>query len=154
MIVTLGRLRTWLSTLKPQQSRDHFQAFQGTRVRWKKSSNIRPAMKSRTSFSKFISYQMTLFKGSLISEGNLTLVPLPIERCQITPLIRKFEYVVYCLGAENSNSLLSNLAPFLGNGTKIKIPSDMQPPLLTLSSIKREKRILKTFFRSSFSQKC
>ena len=73
-------------------------------------------------------------KGSLNSEGILTLVPLTKKRCQkrgqISSLSRKFEFPtlfskqliqLFCLGAR--------FGTYSGNGTKIKIPSEIKPPL-------------------------
>ena len=72
----------------------------------------------------------THFKGELISEGILTLVPLPTKGAKSNPW------------AENLNKLFTekvrkfkfsvqgrDLASFVGKGTKFKIPSEIKTPL-------------------------
>ena len=62
---------------------------------------INAVLETDLSFMKF-QYFRLLPKGGLISEGILTLVPLPTK---------------------------SGLSPVFGNGTKVKIPSEISPPL-------------------------
>ena len=71
----------------------------------------------------------TPIKGGLISEKYFDFGPIAKKRYQIT--------------AENLNQLFTvmggkfklsaqgrDLAPFVGNGTKVKIPSEIKPPLI------------------------
>ena len=73
----------------------------------------------------------TFTKGGLISEVILSLVPLPTKGAK-SLLRRKFEFP-----SKTVNNLLfkfsaqeSNLAPFVGDGNKVKITSEIKPPLL------------------------
>ena len=62
-----------------------------------------------------------LCKGGLISEDILNLVPNHAPEQKI---------VVYYFGQEIQISAQGHdLAPFVGNGTKVKIPSEINPPL-------------------------
>ena len=69
-------------------------------------------------------------KCGLTSEGILILVPLPTKGAK-SLLRRKFEFP-----SKTVNNLLfkfsaqeSNLAPFVGDGNKVKIPSEIKPLL-------------------------
>ena len=75
-------------------------------------------------------------KGGLISEGILTSVLLP-TKCAKSLLSRKFEFP-----GLNSKQLIifsaqeSDLAPFVGNGTKVKKKlSDIKPPFRGVDSL-------------------
>ena len=66
-------------------------------------------------------------KGSLISEGILSLVPLPKKGVKSRPwaeslnfpaLYSKHLIQIFCSGAR------------FGNGTKVRIPSEIKPPLV------------------------
>ena len=74
-------------------------------------------------------------KGDLISESILTLVPLP-KRCQITPLSRNLKTLLTgrCRKFKFSAQMI-DLAPFVGNETKIRIPSEIKRAL----ALRREK---------------
>ena len=73
-------------------------------------------------------------KDGLISEGILTLVPLPEKCAKSRPLRSKFKYVVYCKGREiQSFCSGANLASFVGNVIKVKLSSEVKPPLDPLS---------------------
>ena len=73
-------------------------------------------------------------KGGLISK----IGPIVNKRCQITPLSRKWnnlytlprEVQIFCSWSDDSD-----LTTFVANRTKVKIPSDIKPPLVL---IKRE----------------
>ena len=70
-------------------------------------------------------------KVGLIKESILTSVPLLRKGAKFTPLSRKFEYLS-CLLLRAGNS--RDLTPFVGNGTKVKILSEIKPPsAVTLS---------------------
>ena len=67
-----------------------------------------------------------LTKGGLISEGILTLVPLPTK--SVKSLSRKFKFRVPIQAY--SNFLLRRvICHLLCNGTKVKITSEIKPPL-------------------------
>ena len=56
-------------------------------------------------------------KRNLISEGILTLVPLPKKKCQICPLSRKFEFPAFTVNNLFKFSAQGrDLAPFFGYG--------------------------------------
>ena len=81
-----------------------------------------PKLNSRLTYLLLATLQF--IKGGLISEGALNLVPLPIKGAKSLP------------GSENLNNLFylfsvqwSDLAPFFGSRTKIKIPCEIKPPL-------------------------
>ena len=64
-------------------------------------------------------------KGSLISEPILTKKKVPNHSPE-----QKSRISCLLLRAENSNLLLSSdLSLLVGNGTKVKIPSEIKPPL-------------------------
>ena len=72
----------------------------------------------------------SLTKGGLISEGILTLVPLPTKVAK-SLLSRKIEFLpitvddlVFKFSAQERD-----LALFVSNGTKVKIFSEIKPPL-------------------------
>ena len=69
-------------------------------------------------------------KGDLISESILTLVPLPIKVAKSIPRAENLNKLFIVMDGKLKFSVQgSNLAPFVGNGTKIKIPSEIKPPL-------------------------
>ena len=51
---------------------------------------------------------------------TLVVVPLPIKGAKLQIKL----FIEFKFSAQESD-----LAPFIGNGTKIKIPSEMKPPL-------------------------
>ena len=56
------------------------------------------------------------------------LVPTP--RCPISPLSRKSEFSPpFTVNIFKCSAQGTDLTPFLGNGTKVKVPSDIKPPL-------------------------
>ena len=67
------------------------------------------------------------FKGSLISDGILTLVPLPIKGAKLLPWAENLNklFTVLC-GKFIFSAQGSDLAPFVGNGTKFKLPSEIK----------------------------
>ena len=70
-------------------------------------------------------------KGDLISEGILNLVLLPTKDAKSHPKAENLYFLPFSV----NNSLFKfsaygqDLASFVGNGTKIKIPSEIKPPL-------------------------
>ena len=64
-------------------------------------------------------------KGSLITEGILTLVPLPTKGAK-SLLSRIFEFSFHF---SKLTAQESNLIPFVINGAKIKIPYENKRPL-------------------------
>ena len=72
-----------------------------------------------------------MHKGGLISESILTLVPLPTKGAESLPWEEKSNFPPFSV-----NNLLkfsaqgSDLAPFVGNGTKPKIPFEIKQELL------------------------
>ena len=72
-------------------------------------------------------------KGGLISEGILSLVPLPTKGAKAHPwaehlnfppiTVNKLHIQIFCSGPGN------DFAPFVGNGTNIKRLSETKPPL-------------------------
>ena len=90
-----------------------------------------------------------MFKGGLISEDIFNLDPLPKKRCTMTLLSRKFEFPASNLvnNLFKFSAQESDLAPFFGNGTKVKIPSEMNLPLGELRQARGQKLGFKiTFF--------
>ena len=71
-----------------------------------------------------------VIKGSLISEGNLNLVPLPIKNAKLLPWAEKLNFPPIALNKLSKLSAQgSDLALFIGDRTKVKIPSEIKPPL-------------------------
>ena len=66
------------------------------------------------------------FKGGLVTEGILTLVPLPTKGAESLPWNLNFPPLenLFKFSAQGSN-----LAPFVGNGTEVKILSEIMPQL-------------------------
>ena len=79
-----------------------------------------------------ISRQSKIFfwpNGSLISVNYLVdFGATANKRCQISPLSRKFEFPA--LYSKQLILIKFDFAPFDGNGTKVKIPSEIKPPLV------------------------
>ena len=69
-------------------------------------------------------------KGSLISEGIMTLVPLPTKSVKSRPWAESLNklFTEKC-GKFKFSAQGRDLAPFVGNGTKVKMPSEIKPPL-------------------------
>ena len=71
-------------------------------------------------------------EGGLISEGilNLVMVPLPTKGVKSLPWAENLNFPPFTV-----NNLIKfsaqgrDLAPFFDNGTKVKIPSEIKPPL-------------------------
>ena len=71
-----------------------------------------------------------MIKGGLISEGILSLVPLPKLGAKSCPWAEKLNKLFNEKGGKFKLSAQGqNLAPFFGNGTKVKIPSKIKLPL-------------------------
>ena len=69
-------------------------------------------------------------KGGLISEGILTLVPFPTKCAPNLAPEQKIWISCLLKRAGNSNFLLGQiLVSFVGNVSKVKIPSEIKPPL-------------------------
>ena len=69
-------------------------------------------------------------KGGYISEGILILVPLPrkgAKSCHWADNLNFPPITVNNLFKFSTQG--SDLAPFIGNGTKVKIPYEIKPPL-------------------------
>ena len=66
------------------------------------------------------------YKGGLISKSILTWVPLPRKAENLNKLFtikgRKFKF----------SAQKTDLAPFVGNWTKVKIPSEIELPSIRL----------------------
>ena len=70
-----------------------------------------------------------LNKGTLILEGILTLVPLPTKSAPNSPMSRKFEFpTIYSKQLIQTFCSGEKFGTFFGNGTKVKIPSQIKPP--------------------------
>ena len=70
--------------------------------------------------------------GGGIPEGTLDLIPLPAKNAKSLPMSRKFEFPAH--NSKQINQFFdqgSDLAPFIGNGTKVKILSEIRPPFFT-----------------------
>ena len=65
-----------------------------------------------------------MFKGGLISEGIFTLVPFP----------KNLNKLFTVMGRKFKTAQESDLTPFVGNGTKFKIPFEIKPPLMVQTS--------------------
>ena len=75
-------------------------------------------------------------KGGLISEGIVTLVPLPVKSAKSLPLANSLNKLitVITIGRKYKFSAQgSDLAPFVDHGNKIKVPSEIKPPLVISS---------------------
>ena len=69
-------------------------------------------------------------KGGLILEGILTLVSLPIKGAKSLPWAENFNKLFTGMGEKfKFSAQRSDLAPFVGNGIKIKIPFEIKSPL-------------------------
>ena len=78
----------------------------------------------------FVDFQSGLTKGGLISEVILTLVPLPtkgVKSLFLTENLNVLPITVNNLFKFSARK--SDLAPFVGNGTKVKTSSEIKPPL-------------------------
>ena len=72
-----------------------------------------------------------MIKGDYLSESLLK------EIFQITIQIREFKFATQAVdNLFKFSAQESDLAPFIGNGTKFKIPSEIKPPLVTSEIIK------------------
>ena len=78
------------------------------------------------------------YKGGLISEGILTLLPLlplPTKGAKSLPSAENLNKLFTEKGGKFQFSAQeSDLASFVDNGTKVKIPSEIKPPLVRPSS--------------------
>ena len=78
-----------------------------------------------------IQHSFWITKGGLISEGilNLVRVPLPTKGVKSLPWAESLNFPPFTV-----NNLIKfsaqgrDFAPFLGNGTKVKIASEIKPP--------------------------
>ena len=69
-------------------------------------------------------------KGGLISEGILTLVSLPIKGAKSLPWAENLNKLFTGMGEKfKFYAQRSDLTPFVGNSTKIIVPSEIKPPL-------------------------
>ena len=67
-------------------------------------------------------------KSGLISEGILTLVPLPTKSAKLFHWAEDLNKLLTVMGEKFKFSAQgSDLAPFVANGTKYKIPSEIKP---------------------------
>ena len=82
-------------------------------------------------FKSSISSLSVYIKGSLIPEDILTVVPLPEKSAKFRPWAESLNFLpfygkqliqIFCSGAR--------FGTFFGNGTKVKIPSEIKPPLI------------------------
>ena len=70
-------------------------------------------------------------KGGLISEGILTLVPFPTKCAKSWPWAENLNKLFTEKGEKfESSAQGQDLASFVGNVSKIKIPSEIKPPLV------------------------
>ena len=78
-------------------------------------------------------------KGGLISEGTyFELCPIANKRCQITPLSKIFNKLFTVKGGKFKFSAQGrDLATIVGNGTKVKKPYEIKPPLISTKEIYR-----------------
>ena len=73
---------------------------------------------------------MSLCKGGLTSEGILTLVPLPTKSVKSPSWTESLNFLpIQVNNLFKFSAQDSNLAHLFGNGTKVKIPSDIKLPL-------------------------
>ena len=85
-------------------------------------------IKNAEIFGPWCKAENTTCKGGLISEG--VLVPLPAEDSKSLPWAKNLNLPpikvnkLFIFSAQRSD-----LAPFIGNGTKVKIHSEIKPPL-------------------------
>ena len=72
-----------------------------------------------------------MYKGILISEGVLTLVTLPKKVPNLNPeqKVSIFSPLHYLINLFKLSAQGRDLALFFGNVTKVKIPSEIKPPL-------------------------
>ena len=69
-------------------------------------------------------------KGSLISEGIFTLFSLPTKGAKSHPWTESLNFPPFTVNNLFKFSAQGrDLAPFFGNGIKVKIPSEIKPPL-------------------------
>ena len=69
-------------------------------------------------------------KGGLISEGILTLVPLPAKSAKSLYWAENLNFPPLTVNSLFKFSALeSNLAHIVGNGTEVKLFSEIKPPL-------------------------
>ena len=69
-------------------------------------------------------------KCGLISEGILTLVQLPTKGAKLISRAENLNKLFPVMGGKfKFPAQESDLAPFVGNGTKFKIPSEIKLPL-------------------------
>ena len=85
---------------------------------------------SNTCISKWIHFSTIykiITKGGLISEGILTLVPLPKRSANSLPWAENLNKLFTVKGRKFKLSAEGrDLALFVGNGTKVKIPSEIK----------------------------
>ena len=69
-------------------------------------------------------------KSGLISKGILILDPFPTKGAESLPWAENLNFLLLTVNNVFKFSAQgSNLTPFIGNGTKVKIPSEIEPPL-------------------------
>ena len=73
------------------------------------------------------------YKGGSISEGNLSLDPLPKKGAKSLPWPTKF--LILSIKENKQLTQKSTLARFIGNGTKVKLPSEIKPTLVSALGI-------------------
>ena len=68
---------------------------------------------------------------------KLASVPLPTKGAKLLPLVEKVNSFFTVKGRKFKFSAQEkDLAPFVGNGTKVKIPSEIKPPLVKTQTYK------------------
>ena len=71
-------------------------------------------------------------KGGLISEGILTLVSLQTKGAKSLSWTENLNKLLTVMGNKTNFLLRSDLEPFVGIGTKVKIPSEIKLPLVKM----------------------
>ena len=71
-----------------------------------------------------------VYQSGLISEGILYFVPLATKGAKSLPCAENLNFSpITVSNLFKSSAQWNNLALFVGNGTKVKIPSEIKPPL-------------------------
>ena len=89
--------------------------------------------KIRRKKKNFLFLQSVDAKGCLILEGALILVPLPTKGAKRAENLNFLPITVNNLFKFSAQG--NNFAPFIGNGTKVQIPSEIKPPLKKLTCL-------------------
>ena len=68
-------------------------------------------------------------KGGLILEGILTLVPLPTKSAKSLSCAENLNFPPLTVDSLDKFSAQESDLAIVGNGTKVKIPSEIKPPI-------------------------